>query len=74
VVFYITMTYKKTSTTLAIAVIAALMVSASVVVALTIITEGVGISHAGAKPQRAHICHNTGLPGPPCKPPLRAKP
>jgi hypothetical protein len=40
------MTYKKTSTTLAIAVIAALIVSASVVIALTMITEGVGISHA----------------------------
>ena len=73
-VFYITMTYKKTSTTLAIAVIAALMVSASVVVALTIITEGVGISHVDAKPQRVHICHNNPDQSPPCKPPLRAKP
>jgi hypothetical protein len=42
------MTYKKTSTTLAIAVIATLMVSASVVVALTIVTHGVGISHVDA--------------------------
>jgi hypothetical protein len=67
------MTYKKTSTTLAIAVIAALMVSASVVIALTMITEGVGISHAGAKAVRLHVCHNNPLQQPPCNvPKLRA--
>lgn len=73
-VFYITMTYKKTSTTFAIAVIAALMVSASVVVALTIITEGVGISHAGAALKRVHLCHNNPQQSPPCNGKVRAKP
>lgn len=68
------MSYKKTSTTLAIAVIAAVMVSASVVIALTMITEGVGISHAGAAVRAVHTCHfynpvNT----PPCKPTLARK-
>jgi hypothetical protein len=39
------------------------MVSA-LVVALTIITEGVGISHVGATLKRVHTCHNTGLSTP----------
>jgi hypothetical protein len=50
------------------------MVSASVIIALTMITEGVGISHAGAIAKRAFICHHTGLPGPPCKPGIKARP
>ena len=62
------MSYKKTSKTLAIAVIAALIVSASVVIALTMTTEGVGISQAGAKVLRVHVCHNNPLQQPPCNP------
>jgi hypothetical protein len=54
------MTYKRETTTiLAIAIIAAAMISASVVIALTLVTEGVGI------PQ-AHACKkgdNTASPG-----------
>lgn len=68
------MTYKKTSTSLAIAVIATLMVSASVVVALTIITQGVGISHVDAALKRVHICHNNPQQSPPCNEKVRAKP
>jgi hypothetical protein len=59
-----------TSTILAIAVIAALMVTASIVIALTITTEGVGISNAGAVPVRAHVPHcpqYNPLNTPPCK-------
>jgi hypothetical protein len=70
------MTYKKTSTILALAVIATFMVSASVVIALTMITEGVGISAANAQVKRAHICPpqspKAGL-AIPCGPPLRAR-
>jgi hypothetical protein len=73
VVFYIAMTYKKTSTTLAIAVIATLMVSASVVVALTIVTQGVGISHVDAALKRVHFCHNNPQQSPPCNGKVRAK-
>ncbi|HYT02947.1 MAG TPA: hypothetical protein VEL70_08545 [Candidatus Acidoferrum sp.] len=51
------MSYKKTSTTLAIAVIAALIVSASVVIALTTITEGVGISAANAQVRERIYAH-----------------
>lgn len=48
-VFYINLTYKReTMTILAIAIMAAAMVSASVVIALTVITEGIGMSHAYA--------------------------
>ncbi len=47
--FYIIMTYKRETTViLAIAVIAAAMISASVVIALTLMTEGVGIPYAKA--------------------------
>ncbi len=44
------------------------MVSASVVIALTMITEGSGISTANAQVKRVLICHHTGAVGPPCKP------
>jgi hypothetical protein len=64
------MTYKKTLTSLAIVVIAALMASASVVVALTIITEGAGISHATAL-KAAKECPNLPHPPPKCGPPLK---
>ncbi len=48
-VFYINLTYKRETTTiLAIAIMAAAMVSASVVIALTLMTEGVGIQDAKA--------------------------
>lgn len=70
------MSYKKTSTTLAIAVITALMISASVVIALTMITEGVGISAANAQVKRAHICPPQSPKAGsaiPCGPPLRAR-
>lgn len=60
------MTYKKTTSTLAIAVIGALMVSASVVIALAMITEGVGPSHAGAKLLRLHFCGKNPQQQPPC--------
>jgi len=70
------MSYKKTSTTLAIAVFAALMVSASVVIALTMITEGVGMSAANAQVKFKHVCPpqspKAGQPTP-CGPPLRAR-
>ena len=69
------MSYKKTSTILAIAVIAAVMVSASVVVALTLITEGVGISHAGAKvPVRVHVCPHPTVALKGCKPLTKVRP
>jgi hypothetical protein len=55
------MTYKReTTTVLAIAIIAAAMISGSVMIALTLVTEGVGV------PQ-AHACKkgdNTASPGP----------
>ncbi|MGB6673125.1 MAG: hypothetical protein WBE34_11870 [Candidatus Nitrosopolaris sp.] len=40
---------------MAVAVIAAFIVTASVVIALTMITQGIGISHAIAKVMRAHV-------------------
>jgi hypothetical protein len=61
------MTYNKTTTMLTIVVIAALMVGASVVVALTMISEGGGIQQANAKGlKRVHICHDG--TSTPCKP------
>jgi hypothetical protein len=66
------MTYKKTFALLAIVVIAALTAGASVVVALTIITEGAGISDVAAlKAQK--VCHD-GKIGTPCGPPLKSAP
>jgi hypothetical protein len=68
------MTYKKITTTLAIVVIAALMVSASVVIALTITTGGVGISLAGAQ-GKLHSCPHATAPGAVgCGPPVKVKP
>jgi hypothetical protein len=62
------MTYNKKTTMLTIVVIAALMVGASVAVALTMISQGAGIQQANAAKgvKRAHICHD-GTPTP-CKP------
>jgi hypothetical protein len=51
-----------------------LMVSASVVVALTIVTQGVGISHVDAALKRVHFCHNNPQQSPPCNGKVRAKP
>jgi hypothetical protein len=56
-IFYIIMTYKRETTTiLAIAIMAAAMVSASVVIALTLMTEGVGIPYAKATCKKVDGC------------------
>jgi hypothetical protein len=70
------MTYKKTSTTLAIVMIAALMVSASVVIALTITTGGVGISAANAQVKLKHVpqCPNYNTVLQKCEPPIKVRP
>jgi hypothetical protein len=64
--FYIIMTYKReTMTILAIAIMAAAMVSASVVIALTLLTEGLGNPQVNAKLLVKHDCKGTNQ-GPPC--------
>jgi hypothetical protein len=65
---YITMTYKTTTTTLAIVAITALLATASIVIALSVITEGTGISHANAAvAKKVHLCKA----GHTCKPERR---
>lgn len=72
-VFYLIMTARRETTTIsAIAIMVAAMVSVSVVIALTLLTDGIGVPQVNAKLLVKHDCKGTNH-GPPCRNGSKAK-